>query len=114
MLKCKCMVTESQKCNFVIWTEPGLLIVKAGRDESYVCNILSKTKNFVEMYLISELLERKVDVKKNELERDDAAICSCNRPRFGRIIICSNADCLVKEFHYICVGLKRRQKKWLW
>lgn len=103
------LVTNYTQCNFVIWTEPGLVIVSVPRDEDHIANLLHHTKVFVETYLIPELLNKQMDTSQS----DDAVICTCSRPKFGRTIICSNENCTVKMYHYSCVGIKRKPKQWL-
>lgn len=103
------LVTNCAQCNFVIWTEPGLVIANVSRDEEHVTHLLHQTKVFVETHLFPELLNNKRETSQG----DDAVICTCSRPKFGRTIICSNENCSVKMYHYSCVGIKRKTKQWL-
>ena len=104
------LVTNCTQCNFVIWTEPGLVIMNVSRDEDRITHLLHQTKVFVETHLIPELLKKKQETTFND---QNEVICTCSRPKFGRTILCSSENCSVKLYHYGCVGIKRKKHQWL-
>ena len=107
-------VTGAFACDFVVWTTVGLHVDRVERDEEYIENLTSKMDNFVMEYLIPELISRKLDYL-NEINASDksSVFCLCKRPAFGKMITCGNDDCMIEQFHYECVNLKRKpQKKW--
>ncbi|KAF2089999.1 hypothetical protein K490DRAFT_62871 [Saccharata proteae CBS 121410] len=45
---------------------------------------------------------------------DDANYCLCNRPSFGDMVACDNANCPIQWFHWECVGIREEPKgEWL-
>jgi hypothetical protein len=106
------LVTNSSKCDFVVWTTQGISIVEVLRDNNFIKKILDKVQPFVELHLIPELIAQKLKYRDGETEvkPNETIYCTCRKPSYGHMINCANDDCLVDWFHYECVGLTRKPR----
>jgi hypothetical protein len=106
------LVTNSLKCDCVVWTTQGISIVEVVRDNNFIKKILDKVQPFVELHLIPELIAQKLKYRDSETEvkPNETIYCTCRKPSYGRMINCANDVCLVDWFHYECVGLTRKPR----
>ena len=61
-------------------------------------------------YVLPEVLTRTNDPLLSDDERN---LCFCNRPPFGKMVVCGGPSCKIKRFHLSCVPLKRMPSR-LW
>lgn len=104
------MICQLTVCDFVVWTNCGMFIAEVAFDQVICDKIYFTIGSFVRKHLIKEILTRSLlsyadDATANEY------ICICNRPQFGKIVLCSKKDCKIVRFHYECVGIKRKPIK---
>jgi len=76
--------------------------------------LISKMDNFIRDYLLSELINRKLNGKNESGICDKNTFYSmCKRPAFNNMIVCANDECMTEKFHYATVNLKRKpRQKW--
>ena len=72
-------------------------------------------KDYVNSYLLPEILTRSLDRIDSESEIDEEGsaqplFCICNRPEYGKMIECDNVSCDIGWFHFSCVGVRRKPK----
>ena len=62
-------------------------------------------------FILPEIITRRNDV---ETTNERALICTCRRPKFGKMICCHNKVCSIGWYHYPCVNITREPRKiWL-
>ncbi|XP_078610518.1 uncharacterized protein LOC144881370 [Branchiostoma floridae x Branchiostoma japonicum] len=111
------LVTGVSTCDFVVWTNAGMVVVNVSRDQSLLNVMLSTCVQFVNSSLIPEILTHKlqcgdsgVDVTFQEDDDPNKRYCSCQKPAYGRMVKCDNNECESEWFHYKCVGIKRKPR----
>ena len=109
------LVTSVEVCDLVIWTSSGMHIISVPRDCDYINSLKLKLTDFVTEHLIPEIIHQKLQRinEANEFNNPSTSVCSCQRPAFGKMIVCGNEECMVEKYHYECVGITRKPNN-LW
>ena len=90
-------------CDLVLYTLKGIHVQTIECDKTFTEEMVKKCTGFAVDHIIPELLSPSIAEKNKEM-------CHCKRPKFGKIIRCSNAKCPVQDFHYECVNIKRKPR----
>jgi len=104
-------------CDFVVLTEIGLCVTRVNYDANFAVDVVQKCRLFWFQYVLPEIRGRLLyhsRLDSGDIDDESEHICICRKPVFGRIIRCSNPDCAVKQFHYVCMGIIRKPKgQWI-
>ena len=130
---------EVNYCDFVIWRESELVVIRIRKDEAFVANASEKATAFYKYGILPELVgkwySQLPDVQArlsldNELDgvgvseatelqepasssQDEEKWCYCKSAASGTMIGCENDNCQIKWFHVECLRLSRIPKgKW--
>ena len=107
------LVCGVNQCDLVVWTTKDLVISQVVKNETFCNSLVARVKKFTTHFLIPQLLNDRIQEESLQDFSDlgtDRVFCSCNRPKFGKMICCENINCKIGFFHYECVELKRRPK----
>lgn len=123
-------VCKLESAHFVVWTEKDLHVEQISFDEEFWGMICQKSKNIFDTAIMPELvgkfytrlLSTMATVSSQpgifasaESHGSDCAAsasdqektwCFCGQVEFGKMILCENAKCHIKWFHYSCVNVK--------
>ncbi|XP_052245711.1 uncharacterized protein LOC127854658 [Dreissena polymorpha] len=114
-------VYEVQFCDFVIMTQPAsgnsMLIVRIFRDNVLIDKLQKCCQDFLKNHLVPEIFTQCLKNKETTAikhKESDVLWCICNEPEYGKMIMCSNEECLKGWYHYGCVNIKRKSRgKWV-
>ena len=102
-------VTNINSCDFVVFTERGILVTQVTKDEEFCKSAVTKATQFFFTEVMPELICHKVAKSMPVPPVVDRSICFCGKPPTKtRIITCSSPDCSVTNFHYKCIGINRK------
>lgn len=123
-------------CDFVIWRESELVVIRIERDEAFITDAIDKATTFFKCGILPELVGKwfsrlpvvqaeapvtnEPDTKSADELQDTASSssseekwCYCKSEASGTMIGCENDDCEIKWFHVECLRLSRVPKgKW--
>ena len=103
------LVAGMDRCDFVCWTTQDVFTEVIKKDSLFLAKLLSKLRSVYIKYILPELLspgQRCILQSKP----DGQKFCHCHTKKKGRTISCCNPGCDIQEFHYACVGIKRKPK----
>jgi hypothetical protein len=102
-------VTGATACDFIVWTPKGIVITEVLKDTDYHNKMAEDSLKFFKFNLFPEITSKKLEIESETLDPTKVD-CSCQRPAFGRMIMCGNSKCESSWFHYACVNIKRKPK----
>ena len=130
-------VCKLESAYLVVWTEKDLHVECILFDEEFWDTICQKSKNIFDTAIMPELVGKfytrlsstmanvssqpGVSTSAESHGSDCAASasgqeetwCFCGQVEFGKMILCDNAKCHIKWFHYSCINVKVAPKgKW--
>ena len=133
------MVCKVPHCDFVVWTEKELAVERIVADIEFFNPVLDAVQHFFVYGLLPEILSKLytrkpvvnsqgtvptptttsstafVGLEDESQQCDDYSKlwCYCNEPVFGEMIMCDNAKCPIKWFHFDCLRMRSAPKgKW--
>ena len=73
-------------------------------------NLLSQQRTYPQTSDLSN--DPLSSIQSHEFDSEkDPVYCLCKKGEFGTIVLCDNVDCLIKWFHFPCVGLGKASSK---
>ena len=124
------------KCDFIVWTQKDLVILRILLDEPFVEGTLVELQHFVITAVLPEMIgkwySRKPIADENGIvsepanpntskstfqDEDDEDYtklwCYCDKPSYGDMVSCDNKACTIQWFHFDCLSLRAPPKgKW--
>lgn len=114
-----------RSCLFLVWKRGGFIVFRPDMPlmivslKGYVIikeKIIRKLEAFFHFVILPELASKyftsNQNVLKNLPKNLPNIICFCQKPQFGRLIICAKSTCLIKVFYFPLVGVRRFCRKW--
>ena len=113
-------VCKLESAYFVVWTEKDLHVECILFDEEFWDTICQKSKNIFDTAIMPELVGKFYTRLSSTMANAAASAsgqeetwCFCGQVEFGKMILCDNAKCHIKWFHYSCINVKVAPKgKW--
>ncbi|XP_067655510.1 uncharacterized protein [Haliotis asinina] len=109
-------VHDVSYCDFVIFTNKDMAIVRVPRDDTFCATLITKCESFFFMHILPEIISRKLENTKPYSSKaatdtvDTDVWCLCQQEEYGRMIMCEGANCSYTWFHYQCVNIRRKPK----
>ena len=109
-------LAQMSTCDLVIYTgvPDKLYVTSVAKDEDFCERMITKSTQFFFNHVLPELLSRSIERSIDRPSPEGMGICFCGKLPKGRMVECSEAACCIKQFHYPCVGLTRKPRKYQW
>lgn len=82
-----------------------MFIERIERDKEFFNTVVPKVKAVFMKYVLPELLARNLQSSTDDDTTEAETYCVCEQPAFGKMVACDDPNCLIKWFHFSCVGL---------
>ena len=110
--------------DFVVWTTNDLLIERIMPDQDFFERMAEPIEHFFVYSILPEIIGKWLtrrpvateegvvcipEAIEEELTDEDmeANWCYCGTPCYGNMIMCDNANCAIKWFHFDCLRIRR-------
>ena len=101
-------------CDLVIYTKNGIHIDNVRYDAEFCQKAVTKCTLLFFNEIMPEILTKEIEKSLPVPPVHDKSICFCRKPGLRRVMVCANADCNIKKFHYSCVSVTKKPKSdWL-
>ena len=122
-------VCRRNYCDFVIWSEKGILMDRVYIDSNFFDIIIDDLKHFFVYGILPEIVGKwytrqpvansdnivPIPVLTNESNESDEedydkVWCYCSQPSYGEMIFCENESCSIQWFHCDCLRIRKIPK----
>lgn len=104
--------TGRNYCDFCLWSTRELFSERILFSKDFFLEAVNSVRNFYELCVHPELLGRYFTERQQPVlvnVSNNPCFCKAN-DETKTIILCSNVECPVKQFHKECLGLKNKPK----
>ena len=81
------------------------MICPVGKNNDFITKLKETLTSKFFKSILPEIVSRKTELGT---PTNRSLYCTCRRPKFGKMILCENKDCIIGWYHYPCEEMKRR------